>query len=190
MPSPFATKTCEWCGKTWETRKRSARTCSPLCRARLRETEKPTAGARPKEYPPELVARVREMYADGHTMAEVAELAGTTIKTLQRLMPRYGIARRGFGKRDQRGNKNASWRGSNATYGALHLRVEAARGKPRGCQRCGTTDPNIRYAWANLTGAYEDVNDYERMCPACHNPFDAARRRETGELTVPAGLRR
>src|SRR4051812_22728327 len=81
-----------------------------------------------KQDDPALVGRVRELYGAGHTMREVAELAGTTVKVLQRLMPRNDIERRTAAKRDQTGERNHMWRGSEAGYQALHLRVEAARG--------------------------------------------------------------
>ena len=138
-----------------------------------------------KEYSPELVARVRELYEAGHTMREVAELAGTTVKVLQRLMSRHGIARRTSAKRDQVGEKNHMWRGDQAKYQALHLRVEAARGKPNRCSCCDTTDPSERYEWANLSGRYEDINDYARLCVLCHRRVDAARRAASGRRTSP-----
>ena len=77
------------------------------------------------------------------------------------------------------------WAGDRAGYQALHLRVEVARGKPSGCQRCGCEEPSARYEWANLTGNYTDINDYERMCVPCHRSFDARRRAATGERTSP-----
>lgn len=43
----------------------------------------------------------------------------------------------------------------------------------------------MRYLWANLTGRYQDVNDYRRMCASCHGRFDAARRSATGRNTSP-----
>lgn len=137
------------------------------------------------EYPPELVARVREVYAAGHTMRETAEIVGTTVKVLQRLMPRHGIDRRGTVKRNQRGEANHSWRGDAAGYKAVHLRVAAERGKPSECSECGRTDDGTRYEWANLTGNYHDTSDYARMCVPCHRRYDAARRRLTGECTSP-----
>jgi len=138
-----------------------------------------------KDYDPELVERVRHLYIDrGHSMAEVARLCGTTIKVLQRLMPRHGIPRRNSAKRNQRGPANHMWKGDDAGYQALHLRVEAARGKPQKCMRCGVSGPG-RYEWANLTGEYADVNDYARMCLPCHRGYDADRRRLTGERTSP-----
>jgi hypothetical protein len=141
-------------------------------------------------YAPELVEAVRRLYLGGHTMAETAALAGTTVKVLQRLMPRHGITRRPAVKRDQAGPANSSWRGDQATYTALHLRVAEARGKPSACEQCGTSGPGQPYEWANLTGRYEDVNDYARMCAACHRAVDGARRAITGEPTTPARLRR
>lgn len=139
------------------------------------------------EYPPDLVEKVRDLYAAGHTMAEVAALTGTTVKVLQRLMPRHGIARRGLGKRNQQGEKNATWRGDRATLDAMHLRVERVRGKPQRCALCDTADPSIRYEWANLSGHYNDIYDYARLCVPCHRRLDGRRRAATGRPTRPPG---
>lgn len=141
-------------------------------------------------YDPALVERVRELYQDGHTMREVAEMAGTTVKILQRLMPQHGIERRRPVKRNQTGAANSSWKGDEATYAALHLRVVAQRGAPQECSTCGTTSTNAKFEWANLTGRYNDVTDYARMCASCHRKFDAARRRQTGASTTPERFRR
>lgn len=130
----------------------------------------------PAEYAPELVERVRELYAAGHSMREVAQLAGTTVKVLQRLMPRHGIERRKAIKRNQSGTANHAWRGDQAAYAALHLRVANERGKPQHCVNCDHTDDAVKYEWANLTGRYEDVSDYQRMCVPCHRAFDAGGR--------------
>lgn len=138
-------------------------------------------------YPTELVARVRDLYTSGLTMSETAAATGVTVKVLQRLMPRHGIARRPAGKRDQEKQNNAAWRGDAAGYKALHLRVAAERGKPQACGRCGHAGEGRRYEWANLTGSYTDISDYERMCVPCHRKFDAARRRATGRPTSPLG---
>ncbi|QHB37302.1 HNH endonuclease [Gordonia phage Gudmit] len=183
MPSPWQTKVCEHCGATWRTRKPTARTCSPTCRARLREIEHgPTRGAEPREYPAELVDKVQAMYAAGHTITEIqAEVHGAKV---QNIIRRYDINTRPAIKRDQRGEKNHMWRGDAANYQALHLRVESARGKPSRCARCWTTTPG-RYEWANRTGKYEDINDYVRLCVSCHRRYDAARRQATGRRTSP-----
>lgn len=136
-------------------------------------------------YSDEIVAAVREAYESGMSMRETAETVGVTVKVLQRLMPRHGIERRVAAKRNQSGEANHMWCGDTAGYQALHLRVEAARGKPCRCERCGLTDPAARYEWANLTGNYTDTTDFERMCVSCHRRFDAARRQRTGARTSP-----
>lgn len=140
------------------------------------------------EYAPELVDKVRELYEAGHTMRETAELAGTTVKVLQRLMPRHGILRRSTARRDQAGERNHMWRGDKAKYQALHLRVQNARGRPSYCACCDTTDPSRKCEWANLSGRYEDISDYARLCVGCHRRLDAARRATTGtRLSPPRG---
>lgn len=139
------------------------------------------SGSKPREYPPDLIERIRSLYESGLTIAEVQrQVRGCKV---QNVMVRYGIPRRACAKRNQRGEANHMWRGDDAGYQALHLRVAAARGKPSYCNWCGTTDG--KFEWANLSGAYEDVNDYERLCASCHRFYDAARRRETGRRTMP-----
>ena len=183
MPSPLQTKRCAHCGDEWNTRSKTARTCSPKCRAQLREKERgPTKGRAPREYPVELVEKVRDMYNAGHTIREIqAQVTGLKV---QNLMKRHGIESRPAIKRDQERDNNSSWRGDSASYTALHLRVQVARGKPAQCDRCGTTSAG-RYEWANLTGQYTDIYDYQRMCVSCHRQYDAARRRATGMRTSP-----
>lgn len=140
---------------------------------------------KPKLYPPDLVGRVLDLYAAGRTQQEIAADLGMTQKVIWRLMKNHGIEARVAAKRNQGGENNHMWRGDLAQYQALHLRVESARGKPQRCQSCGIEDPDKRYEWANLTGHYEDTNDYERMCASCHRKFDARRRAATGERTSP-----
>jgi len=41
-----------------------------------------------------------------------------------------------------------------------------------------------RYEWCNLTGKYEDIMDYARMCIPCHRKYDKKRRELTGNNTV------
>jgi len=184
MPSPVREAECVICETPFKTRSLTAQTCSYSCRAYLRERRTPSPGAPQVEDPPELVDRVRVLYEAGHTMREVAEACGTTIKVLQRLMPRHGIERRGLGKREQRGANNDCWLGDDAGYSAMHLRVITARGRPQHCACCDTTDPRIQYHWANLTGHYEDINDYARLCPRCHRRLDARRRAQLGRGTM------
>lgn len=140
---------------------------------------------KPKNYPPELVSRVEDLYNAGLTQDEVALKLGLTQKVIWKLMKNHGLATRVAGKRDQAGPRNHMWAGAEAGYQALHLRVAQLRGKPTACDRCPQGDPGLRYEWANLTGRYADPDDYERMCVSCHRIYDAQRRAATGERTSP-----
>lgn len=64
-------------------------------------------------------------------------------------------------------------------YGVpLHEPIRTITTAPTRCERCGLDDPTQRFEWANLTGRYDDPDDYERMCVSCHRRYDAARRTE------------
>lgn len=141
------------------------------------------SGRKPREYPAEVVAQVVEMYQAGMTVSEIRAVSPKGYR-VQTILERYLPNRRPATKRDQSGEKNHMWAGDDAGYKALHLRVYARRGAPSSCSVCGTTEAS-RYEWANLTGNYQDVNDYQRMCVTCHRQFDAARRRATGMRTAP-----
>lgn len=121
-----------------------------------------------------------ELYTDyivrDMSQMELCAKYGVGLKRVQISLRRYGIAPKRAIKRDQVGEKNASWRGDTAGYVALHRRVHVARGMPNVCDVCGTTDPALSYDWANLTGNYADIYDYRRMCRSCHRCYDAARR--------------
>lgn len=132
----------------------------------------------PKQYPAELVERVRALYTGGASQAEIAVELHTTQKVVWRLMERHGIPRRPKVKRDQAGEKNDSWKGGAAGYAAFHKRVEATKGRPKKCEVCGTNSPALWYDWANLTGAYDEPSDYRRMCRSCHRQYDRQRRKE------------
>jgi len=54
-------------------------------------------------------------------------------------------------------------------YTAMHQRVHRVRGKAS-WQNCRCGEPAQH--WANLTGNYADVNDYEAMCMRCHRHYD------------------
>jgi len=144
-------------------------------------------GAKPKIYDKGLVARVTDLYAGGMTQTEVAAAVGLTQKVVWKLMLRHGIKARVAAKRDQRGPKNSTWKGGQARYAALHLRVATVRGKPKRCGDCGTTKAK-RYEWANLTGRYDDVNDYRRLCVSCHHKMDGTVR-NLGAHTKRKGTR-
>ena len=144
----------------------------------------PGSGSKPRKYPPDVVELVCGMYRDGMTVREINAVAPKGYR-VQTILERYLPERRPQAKRDQRAEANHMWKGDGAGYKAMHLRVYSERGAPACCTKCGTREAS-RYEWANLTGNYQDVNDYQRMCVACHRQFDAARRRATGKCTSPA----
>ena len=135
---------------------------------------------------PEKVARICELYLDGYGMPETARLAGVSYRTVPRVLAREGIETRSVGhyspraahrrtELTRRGADHPTWTADQVSYRGAHNRVTRARGRPQECSRCGTTDPAKRYEWANLTGNFADINDYERMCKSCHTIFDRDR---------------
>lgn len=115
---------------------------------------------------------VRTLYDSGMTQKEIADQLGTTQKVIFGFMRRRGIKSRPAIKRDQTGEKNDSWRGSDAGYAAFHLRIESLRGKPQQCEECGATDATRTYDWACMTGQYDNPSDYKRLCRSCHWKHD------------------
>ena len=107
---------------------------------------------------------LEKLYNDGLTQRGLAEHYGVTQKIVWRWMRDLKIKVRVPKNLNQDGENNPSWKGDKAGYKALHYRVYKKRGKPKHCEVCGTRDKNKRYQWANLTGKFEDINDYKRMC--------------------------
>lgn len=122
-------------------------------------------------YDPVLVAKVTALYNDGLTQDEVAREAGVTQKVVWNLMRRHGVKARTAAKREQRGADNHSWKGDDAGYAAMHLRVQELRGKPSRCAMCDTVEAR-RFEWANLTGDFSNPYDYVRLCTSCHHRLD------------------
>lgn len=139
------------------------------------------SGRTPRKYPQEVIDQVIGWYQDGLTVAEIRALAPKGYR-VQTILQRYLPERRKAIKRNQFGENNSSWKGDNAGYQALHLRVDSARGKPMRCDWCDSVGDK-RYEWANLTGNYTDVFDFVRLCLSCHRTYDAKRRKETGRKT-------
>ena len=109
-----------------------------------------------------------KLYESGMTQVEVAQKLGTTQKVIWRALKNANHRCRTAKKRNQFGENNDSWKGDKATYAAFHCRVENKRGKPKICSMCETTTAK-RYEWANMTGKYEDIYDYIRICKSCHH---------------------
>lgn len=127
-----------------------------------------------KAYSPELIEQVRTFYWNQEmTQVETARACAISVRQVEHIMEQNGIPARvprSFGG----GPLAPSWKGDTASYSALHHRVYVARGLPKECSVCGTTDPTKYYDWANLSGNYADVNDYARMCRGCHVKHDRA----------------
>lgn len=109
-----------------------------------------------------------DYHEGGMSQTEIAIKYGVSQKVVWKAMMRFGIKARIAVKRNQKGELNDSWKGSAAGYAAFHKRMESLKGRPKKCERCGTDDETRTYDWANLTGQYDDPNDYQRMCRSCH----------------------
>jgi hypothetical protein len=141
--------------------------------------------ARERNNDPILIERVRSLYQSGMTQAGIANELGLTQSIILRLMRDHQIPTRLAGKRTPLlGADNPRWTGSEASYDALHHRVAFHRGHPKKCEVCGTTDINLVYDWACMTGHYEDPDDYKRLCRACHRGYDVKRRKSQGVQTA------
>lgn len=75
------------------------------------------------------------------------------------------------------GDLNHQWKGSKAGISAFHYRVYFRRGKADCCEVCNKNDNSKKYDWANLTGKYDDINDYKKICISCHRKYDYKRRK-------------
>lgn len=155
-------RTCVRCGGDFSSYNTNPKYCSLLCKA-----ESQSHGLDP--------VIVSKMYWESNmSQNEVAESLGVTQKSVWSCMKRNNIPTRVAAKRDQRGANNHMWRGEKASYKALHLRIGNERGKPSGCEHCGTTEEGKSYDWANLSGDYANTNDYVRLCRSCHRKMDKA----------------
>lgn len=73
---------------------------------------------------------------------------------------------------------------TNDQYSHYHQSVRRKRGKPNQCDVCGSkNDVSKTYEWANLTGKYQDINDYQRMCRSCHRNHDKKEYSDRGKTT-------
>ena len=157
--------TCAACGAPFTSYNPNPKFCSRKCKAEAQSI-------------PVDCVRLRALYTAGFTQEEIGEFLGVSQKVIYSTMKRHGITARIAAKRDQWGHKNHMWKGDNASYAAFHYRLWKRHDGPKVCQLCGDESPDTWYDWANLTGRYEDLNDYLLMCRSCHRRYDAARRKE------------
>jgi len=116
----------------------------------------------------------KQLYESGMTQTEIGIRLGVSQKSIHKLFKRNKYSP-DFTNRRQSGRNNNNWKGKNAGYDAFHMRVIVKKGRPKKCELCGEDNPKIWYDWANLTGKFEDIEDYKRMCRKCHCQFDIKR---------------
>lgn len=160
----MTTHTCPRCGMEFTSYQKSACFFSLKCKG---DAQAPDID--PQE--------IRRLYESGFSQTEVAKKLGVSQKSIFKAMRRNGIPSRPAIKRNQLKESNDSWKGDEAGYQAFHRRLDAEYGRPKICSICGGDDPSKIYEWANLTGRYEDIGDFRRMCRSCHRKYDNARRR-------------
>jgi hypothetical protein len=119
--------------------------------------------------------QLQKDYQSGMSQCEIASKYHSSQPVVCYAMRRFEIKARVAAKRDQWGEKNKGWKDNAAGYQALHLRLIRRKGKPRKCEFCGTDALGKHYDWANMTGRYEDIDDYRRLCRSCHNRYDKLR---------------
>ncbi len=115
--------------------------------------------------------KMQELYEQGYTQQEVADIFKVSQKHLSFLFSSSGYISRKPMNRNQVGINNPNWKGNNICYHQFHRRVEKKRGKPKRCSKCGKT-PYFSCQWANIKGNYQDIYDYTRLCKKCHKNFD------------------
>lgn len=116
--------------------------------------------------------KLRSYYLSGMTQEEVAFKLGVTRKVVYNAMKRIGLKARVACKRNQWSENNHMWKGDFASKGPLHRRLYRRFGQENKCSQCGTEDASKSYDWANISGKYEDLSDYKRMCRSCHWKYD------------------
>ena len=75
--------------------------------------------------------------------------------------------------KDKRVGANShKWKGDFAGYAAMHYWIKRIKGKPKKCEKCGSTEKK-KYEWANVDHKYRrKIEDYFRACTSCHRKFD------------------
>lgn len=72
-----------------------------------------------------------------------------------------------------KGDNNASWKGNEVGYVALHDWIKRYYGKASKCESKTCTGISNKFEWANISGKYlRDKSDYLMLCKSCHTKFD------------------
>lgn len=142
------------------------------------------SGAKPRIYPPEIVALACELYASGKTVAQIRVEFPKGYR-VQSILERHLPERRRSGKRDQVGALNDAWKGADVGYAAAHYRLRSWRGEPSTmlCIDCGLQAHEWSYARGSTSERVDhrgcsystDVTDYDPRCKSCHTAYDRSR---------------
>ena len=98
---------------------------------------------------------------------------GSTLSRGHRL--KMSLAKKGKPRLDRRGQHSPLWRGSEASYQAIHTWVRYHLGRASNCSFCGVL--GRKYSWANKSGKYfRDLNDWISLCYPCHFKYDSGQR--------------
>ena len=153
----------------------------------------PGSGAKPRQYPPEIVKLACELYEIGMTVTEIRAvfLKGYRVQTIWN---GTSPERRPCIKRNQRGPANDSWRGDTPGYAAAHLRIASTYGKASGhfCADCGDTAATGRSATNATPPSTSDrglvycthLEHYAPRCIPCHFRFDYRGHRANGHALL------
>jgi hypothetical protein len=76
--------------------------------------------------------------------------------------------------RQASGPEHYAWKGSDAGYQALHMRIIRSRGRADHCEwRDKAGCKSRKYEWAHLHGTDPgDVQNYVSLCKTCHQRYD------------------
>ncbi len=107
-------------------------------------------------------------YADNGDLKTLAAQLGRTKQFICRQAKQLGLT-------DMKHLRPYAQKEGSNPYARNHARVRSLRGQPHKCEVCGIDNPEKQYDWANLTGDYENPNDYKRMCKPCHRKYDKGR---------------
>lgn len=158
---------CKSCGKTFERYKRAGRNiknCSKKCADHERSFKLSFREA-------------KKLYELGYSHKEVGRILKASKYVVWQTFKKNGYKSRDSKTAARWGENHRLWKKRGASLPSLHQRINRRFGRPKECWVCGTTDPNRTYDWANLSGNYEDITDYKRMCRSCHCKYDYLRRK-------------
>jgi len=69
------------------------------------------------------------------------------------------------------GKNNHNWKGSDASYSAIHKWLYVNFRKSDACEICGTTEKKIE--WSNRDHKYRrERKDWQSICRKCHRKYD------------------